>query len=971
MVTPSPAQPLAALAASLSEPIACAGNRPIRLDDPHTVWFVEHGVLDLFVTEERDGRTVSRLKHVLRVGAGRLVFGAGATGEEASLVTVGKGLPGCRLRRMGLATLVRDAPAEELTAQVDHWIAQRAASLVADITLRPRPDRAIGPGERLEAEAACTLAGRPGAVTWVAAGGQAEFLGTEPPEPGGTGLIALTPETWLSLYAPTRANGLSSRTLHAEGRLAAALQEFHRMLASAGALNRRLTRADVLNRETSRVTWRRRDRKQARRQLFGVLRSSRAAAVEDASALRTALESIGRHEGIVFRPPSTGPNGQAPEPSVPDVLHASGVRGRRVKIRPEDRWWRGDSGALLGFRADDGRPVALLPSVAGGYRILDPDSGRATRVDAAEARRLSEDAWCFYRPLPHDAPVTPGDLLRHAGKSLTFDLSRFLVAGALAGLVTLAPAVLIGVLADRVLPMRAGGMMAQLATGLAVLAVLAALLQMLQGTALMRLEGRIAARLGAAVWDRVLGMRAEFFRRFTAGDLAVRASVFQALRDAVSGMVGGAIASVVFLVPAFFIVFLYDAVLGWVSLGLGALSLGVAVVFALAQLEPQRRRHAASRLIAGELFQLVKGIAKLRSSGAEESAYAVWARRYREQQQAMMQIGRLDGHMVAFSAAVPALAGAALFAFALRQGPDRLAVGDFLAVYAMSMIFFVTIARLGRSFEAVAAIVPGVAQVRPVLDAVPERLPAGNAAFEPGGELRLDRVSFRYSEDGPPILEDVSLHVRPGEFVAIVGESGSGKSTLLRLALGLLEPTAGAVYYDGRDLASFDPRMLRRRIGVVMQDAALRPGNILENIIGTSDGLTMRDAWQAARRAVVDEDVAAMPMGMYTAVTDSAGTFSGGQIQRILLAAALARKPRILFLDEAMRWLDARSQAEVVAGIERLLVTRVVIAHRLSTIRAADRIYVLDGGRIVQQGGFEALMESEGPFRDLMHRQRV
>ena len=160
VATPTPAEPLAALAASLSEPVACAGNRPIRLDDPHTVWFVEHGVLDLFVTEERDGRTVSRLKHVLRVDAGRLVFGAGATGEEASLVTVAKGLPGCRLRRMGLATLMRDAPAEALTAQVDLWIAQCAASLVADITFRPRPDRAIGPGERLEAEAACTLAGR-------------------------------------------------------------------------------------------------------------------------------------------------------------------------------------------------------------------------------------------------------------------------------------------------------------------------------------------------------------------------------------------------------------------------------------------------------------------------------------------------------------------------------------------------------------------------------------------------------------------------------------------------------------------------------------------------------------------------------------------------------------------------------------------------------------------------------------------
>ena len=638
-------------------------------------------------------------------------------------------------------------------------------------------------------------------------------------------------------------------------------------------------------------------------------------------------------------------------------------------VRSEDRWWRGDSGALLGFRADDGRPVALLPSAAGGYRVLDPAAGRTVRLDAARAGRLSEVAWSFYRPLPNDTPVTARDLVRHAGRNLVFDLSRFLLAGTMVGLVSLVFAVLIGVLTDRVLPMRSGGTLVQLAIGLAILAVVAALLQLLEGTARMRLEGRIASRLGAAVWDRVLGMRAAFFSRFTAGDLAVRVSVFQSLRDAVSGMVGSAVASVVFLVPAFFLVLLYDVVLGCVSMGLGVLSLGVAVVFARLQLEPQRRSHAASRLISGDLFQFVTGIGKLRSSGAEEAAYAVWARRYREQQQAIMRIGTLDQHLVAFTAAVPALAGAALFAFALGQGSGRPAVGDFLVIFVMSMTFFVAVARLGRSFGAIAAIVPGVEQVRPVLEAVPEGLPAGDTTFELNGELRLDGVSFRYTEDGPPVLEDVTLHVRPGEFVAVVGESGSGKSTLLRLALGLLEPSAGSVYYDGRDLASLNPRAVRRRIGVVVQDGVLRPGNILDNIIGTSGGLTMHDAWEAARQAVVDEDIAAMPMGMYTVASDTSSTFSGGQTQRILLAAALVRKPRILFLDEATSWLDRRSQARVMAGIGNLPATRVVVAHRLSTVRRADRIHVLDRGRIVQQGTFEALMDGDGPFRELMRRQ--
>ena len=333
-----------------------------------------------------------------------------------------------------------------------------------------------------------------------------------------------------------------------------------------------------------------------------------------------------------------------------------------------------------------------------------------------------------------------------------------------------------------------------------------------------------------------------------------------------------------------------------------------------------------------------------------------------------MEIGKLSEHVVAFSAAVPLFAGAALFAFALYKGPT-LAVGDFLVVYAMSMTFYVAITRLGQSFEAIAAIAPAMGQVQPVLSAVPEPVPAGDAAVELSGEIQFDHVSFQYSEDGPLILNDVSLHARPGEFIAIVGETGSGKSTLLRLALGLQEPSVGAVYYDGRDLAHLNKRVVRRQVGVVMQDGSLRPGNIGENIIGLASDLTVNDAWRAAQQAAVAEDIQAMPMGMFTPVGDSAATFSGGQAQRIMIAAALVRNPRILFLDEATSWLDAKSQRKVMEGIESLAVTRIVIAHRLSTIRKANRIYVLQAGQIVQQGRFDELFESAGLFRDLMRRQ--
>ena len=237
------------------------------------------------------------------------------------------------------------------------------------------------------------------------------------------------------------------------------------------------------------------------------------------------------------------------------------------------------------------------------------------------------------------------------------------------------------------------------------------------------------------------------------------------------------------------------------------------------------------------------------------------------------------------------------------------------------------------------------------------------------GALRFESVSFSYGDDGPPVLERVSIEARPGEFVAIVGESGSGKSTLVRLALGLEAPTGGAIYYDERDLAHLDPVAVRRQVGAVLQDGGAQIGTVLNNIISMDQSLTADDAWRAARRATVDRDIAAMPMKMHTTMGERAAVVSGGQSQRIRVAQALVRDPRIVFLDEATNWLDRRNQAALMEGIRASTATRIVVAHRLSTIRDAHRIYVLKAGRIVQVGRFDELANADGPFRELAHRQ--
>ena len=971
------------IALSQGEAFAGGGNRPIHLSDPEVLWYVEKGAIDVFIAQHSADGSESDFRQLLRAPAGRLLFHVAEEEEEegsATAVYIAKGLPDTMLRRVPRAAFAGPGVAELLVGQVDAWIADFAATIAREVDPRPRPDRLLAADEDAGTVGEGVLAARHG-VIWVSCPeGSAAFLDTGEPTGDGPGFIPLTADSWVRLFRPSRLATTSSAALAADGLLFAALAEFHRLALSAEELNRRLMLVDLTNLQRAQAQHRRRSEESARHHLFGVLESRPSAAVGDGgSALRSALLLVGRHEGIRFHFPPRRKAGEEGDPELAEIQRVSGVRARKVKLAPEDRWWLGDSGAILAFRrrsgdggSGDGEamdPVALVPGVSGRYRMIDPETGRPERVDARLARELHPEAYFFYRALPRDEAIRAGPVFRFAFRGLGSDLARFTLAGLLAGLLMLSPSVLLGVLVDHVIPSGSGRKLLELSLSLILLAVLTALLQVLQGTALMRLEALAAARLGAALWDRMLDLPQRFFRRFSSGDLAMRGMAFQALRDQVSGVVGNAVLSVIFLLPTFVLLFLYSTGIGWLGLGLGLFSLGLTTAIGLLQLPLHRRLLAISRRLAGKLLQLLNGIGKLRSTGSEGIGFAMWAEDYRKQKQTEIRIGKLHEHLVAFLAAAPLLVAAAVFAAGMEDGRATLPTGDFLTVYMALMVFHAAIARLGVSFSAIAAIVPACEQVTPILEAAPEASSEGEPPPELSGDVHIDHVRFRYTEDGPFVLQDVSIHARAGEFVAVVGESGAGKSTLFRLALGLEAPLSGAVFYDGRDLGRLNRRAVRSRIGMVVQDASMRPGSILENIVGLSGDFTEEDAWRAARLAAVDEDIAAMPMQMHTVVGDSSSVFSGGQVQRIVLAAALVRDPSVLFLDEATNWLDNRSQARVMESVAGLAVTRFVSAHRLSTIRMADSIHVLQDGRVAQTGTFDELVEVEGPFRDLVRRQ--
>jgi ABC-type bacteriocin/lantibiotic exporter with double-glycine peptidase domain len=237
------------------------------------------------------------------------------------------------------------------------------------------------------------------------------------------------------------------------------------------------------------------------------------------------------------------------------------------------------------------------------------------------------------------------------------------------------------------------------------------------------------------------------------------------------------------------------------------------------------------------------------------------------------------------------------------------------------------------------------------------------------GSIQVENVSFRYSPYAPLVVQDVSVEIQPGQFVAIVGRSGAGKSSLAHLMLGLYLPTGGAIRYDGTPIQDMDLQEMRQQMGVVLQSPSLFRGDIRRNIAYADPTLPLEQVVEAAKRAQVHDDIVAMPMNYETVLSEMGVSLSGGQRQRIAIARALVHHPAILLLDEATNALDAKTERAVQDALSQLRCTRVVIAHRLSTIQGADVILVMNQGRLVERGTHDELMSQRGYYFELVSSQ--
>ena len=963
-----------ALDALAGERIPCAGNLPVQLDDPHSVWFIDHGTVNLFIVETENGVERAAPQHLLSRDAGALLFGiAPDIDEDSTLNIVVKGSPGTMLKRLPISSLSEVSTAG-VAAQIDAWLSEITDKLSRYVSRQPRPT-ALAESGRTRTYTPSILSVRRG-VVWLSAPERGVTLYMDIVDPAqissaedlANKLVPLTRSSWLTLTEEAMFSEMSTEALLQQGLLRTALEHFHNIAFTLERLNRRLAVVDEANLDRARTSSRRVAEKNARQRLFNIYDLPvDLDASEDIQALADSLEIIGEHTGISFEIPSRAGSADSPV-GLLEVLDASGVRARRVKLSTETKWWRDDNSAMLGFRREDGLPVALLPSAFGRYREVDPLTKRTVRINADRASLLADEAWLFYRPLPSDK-VESKDLLRIAIEGSAGDIARLVLAGLPGGLIKLLPALALGFAANHVIANGNVNALYVLVIALAGFGLLGALLHIYQSMAMMRLEGRSASQLEAAFWDRLMRLPASVMNRHPSGDLAMSGMTFQNMRDGMQGVVADSVLSLFFLVPVFGVIFFYDMTLGIVAFGFSLVALITVAILGMNQIKPYGRMISAIRRVSGRLFQIVGGISKLRVENAEASAFDIWARDYREQKRAELDLGMLEGRVQAFGAALPFIAAAVLFLVVITSGDRALPVGDFLVVYTVFITFQYAIARLGESFGTVAAMLPAFEQMQPLLGAIPVAESEGDSVEYLGGDILFDHISFRYDPAGPLILDDVSIRANPGEFIAIAGESGAGKSTLFRLALGLDRPSAGAVYYDGRDLRHLNLKQLRRQIGAVPQSVGLHPQDLWDNLVSHHEDIASDDVWRAARIAEIEDEVKKMPMGMMTMVGTSGSVLSGGESQRITIARSVIGSPKIMLFDEATNWLDNENQAEVMSNLSTLTSTRIVIAHRLSTLEQADRIYVLQAGKVVQSGSFKDLIEVEGVFKELVRRQ--
>jgi NHLM bacteriocin system ABC transporter ATP-binding protein len=956
------------LVAGIGRSRPLGANSRILLDRAARAWIVTAGEVRVFAIEKIDGRPDGPLHPLFGCGPGSLLLGTDREDLPFVLCALGveEGTQARPMPALSLAKLAAGPAAGPIISAVERW----AEELAASVRIGAMDDHLDATGRAVllaageDAEVGVDEVFMPrGRGVWVPVGPATTLWGHAV-----EGTVPLPAGSWGELAQPGRLEPTSagSALRHPAGWTglwsfqAAALD----LLAERVADDRRLEVA----RQGELAGYEDELRRSTYAELDALLVGDRAApgaAVGAGGDLLAAVRSVADAAGIAVVEPPAGILAATDDP-LDVVARHSGFRTRDVRL--DGAWWSQDGGPML-LRPSGGRGWGAALRRKGGYEVFWPRTGERRTMDMDESATLPLDAVMFYRPLPA-RPLSGRELVSFAFARSRRQLWQLLATGSVLGLLSLVPAFTSQLIFSTLVP---SGEHVEFLWVLGVVlatAVAGGALGLYQGVLSLRVETRASYSAQAAVFSRVIELPAEAIRRFSSTDLAVRAMGVDDLREILSQYTVTTVLAafiVVFNIGAMFVI---EPLLAAFGLAAVVLMVGVLAV----GFRNLARRELQTREASGRLFSLgteiLGAVGKLRVANAEQRAFAHWARTFGEMKRAALRTSRSRALVATCVAAWIPFANGLVLLGASLAGPNSITAGRFVGFDTAFTLASISLVAIGGSVVLLAAASPLSARMRPILETPPERLATQVDPGQLRGRVEVSHVSFRYSDDGPLVLDDVSVSISPGELVAVVGPSGSGKSSLLRLLLGFDAPETGMISYDGNDMETVDLPALRRQLGVVIQGTRLMPDDVFHNIIGTRR-LSVGDAWVAAEMAGVDGFIRSLPMGMHTVINEQGGAFSGGQRQLLLLARAMVGHPKVILLDEATSALDNLSQATVMRNIEALNATRIVIAHRLSTVRNADRVLVLVNGRLIQQGTYDELARADGPFAELIRRQTL
>lgn len=959
--------------------ISVGAHDAFLLVEPERFHVVETGHVDLFavlVDEKRD--TVTRKPFVSRIGVDGVFFEPPIFRHEdeqegyfAFLAVPGLNTVLVRGERRALASA--DDFVMTSVVLVDAWVA-KASDFIARYEPPPHNPTLLEADPDVPYEAGAVLSAHHLEVLWASADQESHFMGRpEFPVPRGA-LMPLTERTRLALPDAALVSAAHTPQIILNDQLWPAVDQYNAQI---------LRCAEAYWRETALATQvlmfeDRQSREHARNAIFSALgdvlgdrRTRWRGGRSHRTTLAAAVSIIAESMGVEFTIPPDVPQEKDPFAAVRPLVAPSGIRTRRILLTPG--WESRDGPSFLGVTpGEDQRPVAVVNTGGGVYEATDPASGETVRVNREVAEGLGAWGTMFYPPLSRGVD-SAWSAIREALRGRGRDLRRVVLMGAVAAVFGLLTPVLTGRLLAQIIPRVDIPTWTAALVAMTLSAFVVAAVSIVGGLSMLRVEARIDETLQAAVWNRLISLSPQFFRRYLAGDLADRANGVSLIRQLLTGATGGSVVTGVFSVFSLAMLFYYSWKLALWS-GAMMLLLGAATWLAtVRQVRHTRAALATQGKINGLVFQMILGLAKLRQANAEIHVLRLWSERYLEEKRETLSARYWAAAQLAINALfAPAsqlvLLGLIWFSLIGGANPTRFGLADFLSFHAVYGVFVAGVTGLTASWTTVAAVLPLFERVLPIIKAQPESVHGGVILPALSGRIEFENVSFRYPSAARDTLQDIGFRIAPGEYVAFVGSSGAGKSTLYRLLLGFERPTAGSVLIDGHDLGSLDLGAMRRQMGVVLQNGQLVPDSIFRNLVGEGE-LTRDAAWEALREVGLYEDVKAMPMELDTILSESGGGLSGGQKQRLLVARALARKPRVLLFDEATSMLDNQSQSTIQATLEGLAATRVLIAHRLNTVINVDRIYVMQAGRIVETGSYDELMQRGGALSELVRRQ--